>query len=115
MYPIPLEQLSKSWTSSWVRGFKLLRPRTDPLAEVEERRKPGPKLGKRKASGSPSIEEEEESGLQCAVKKLIRQAQLEVDSPAQSAYSTSASAAPSPQTDMRIFSDTSRDRTVFDA
>ncbi|ORY21258.1 hypothetical protein BCR39DRAFT_569954 [Naematelia encephala] len=92
------------------------------LAEVEERRQPGSTLGKRKASPG---EEDDESGLQRAVKKLIRQAQLESDSPSQSTHSGTTptndqSGLPSfsprsGQMDMRIFSDTPRDRPVFDA
>ncbi|WRT64492.1 uncharacterized protein IL334_001424 [Kwoniella shivajii] len=50
------------------------------LAEVEDRRQtPGSLLGKRKSS--EDLEDEESGGLQRAVKKLIRQAQLEADSP----------------------------------
>lgn len=89
------------------------------MVEVEERRRPN-NLGKRKASGSPA---EEESDLQRAVKKLIRQAQLEADSPSQSMEAkTTPTSGPSGWSpakaqgmDMRIFSDTPRDRPVFDA
>jgi len=105
-------------------------------AEVEERRKPGSTLGKRKASSQSPGEEDEESSLQRAVKKLIRQAQLEADSPSQAASTGSGShhtpqqntntslphmPSPTPRTktarelDMRIFSDTPRDRPVFGA
>ena len=97
------------------------------LAEFDERRKPGSSLGKRKASSSPQIDDDE-SGLQRAVKKLIRQAQLEMDSPNHSigsSHNTPSSnsgptqVSPQPKTgrelDMRIFSDTPRDRPVFDA
>ncbi|KAK8847674.1 hypothetical protein IAR55_005533 [Kwoniella newhampshirensis] len=50
------------------------------MLEVEaKRRPPGSSLGKRK-NGSPEPDDEE-SGLQRAVKKLIRQAALEADSP----------------------------------
>ena len=87
---------------------------------MEERRRPS-NLGKRKAGE----DDEESSDLQRAVKKLIRQAQLEADSPNQSMGSnntpTPGNSAPtgwSPAktgVDMRIFSDTPRDRPVFDA
>lgn len=99
-----------SYTSCYTSDF--------PLAEVEERRKPGSSRGKRKASGSPAGDDDEESGLQRAVKKLIRQAQLEADSPVHSVRSGSASSGSTPhqgRMDMRIFSDTPRDRPVFDA
>lgn len=93
---------------------------------MEERRRPS-NLGKRKATGSPVDEGDETSDLQRAVKKLIRQAQLEADSPNQSMSSnntpTPGNSGPqgwSPsktgrEMDMRIFSDTARDRPVFDA
>lgn len=96
-------------------------------AEVEERRRPNSSLGKRKADGSPSVDGDESSELQRAVKKLIRQAALEADSPNQSMGSnntpTPGNSGPSGWSpakngsgvDMRIFSDTPRDRPVFDA
>nr|XP_018265162.1 nuclear protein [Kwoniella dejecticola CBS 10117]OBR87320.1 nuclear protein [Kwoniella dejecticola CBS 10117] len=50
------------------------------LAEVEDRRQtPGSSLGKRKEHDE--LDDDESGGLQRAVKKLIRQAQLEADSP----------------------------------
>nr|XP_019008195.1 nuclear protein [Kwoniella pini CBS 10737]OCF46976.1 nuclear protein [Kwoniella pini CBS 10737] len=50
------------------------------LAEVEDRRQtPGSSLGKRKENDD--LDDSESGGLQRAVKKLIRQAQLEADSP----------------------------------
>ena len=91
------------------------------MAEVEERRKPASStsvLGKRKAE-SPGLDES--SDLQRAVKKLIEKAQLEVESPNQSMGSSNTPPGWSPsgktgnQMDMRIFSDTPRDRPVFDA
>ena len=101
-----------------VASKKRILSLTPVSAEVEERRKPGSTLGKRKASCSPPGEDDEESGLQSAVKKLIRQAQLESDSPNHSsgpASATSASPRTSGNVDMRIFSDTPRDRPVFGA
>ncbi|WVQ69581.1 uncharacterized protein L199_007801 [Kwoniella botswanensis] len=57
------------------------------LAEVEDRRQtPGSSLGKRK--DPDDVDDEESGGLQRAVKKLIRQAQLEADSPNTSMTST---------------------------
>lgn len=82
---------------------------------MEERRRPT-SLGKRKASGSPP--EDEASDLQRAVKKLIQKAQLEADSPSHSLDSAPGSGfspAKAQGVDMRIFSDTPRDRPVFDA
>jgi hypothetical protein len=58
--------------------------RTNIPAEVEERRRPTPTTtnpGKRKAVSPP---DENDDGLQRAVKKLIRQAQLEANSPTNS-------------------------------
>lgn len=86
------------------------------LAEVEERRKPpGSALGKRKSSPDG---DDEESGLQRAVKKLIHQAQLEAVSP-----SASLNSGNTPQdylvtaSPVRDFNDRDRDRErpVFDA
>ncbi|KGB80065.2 nuclear protein [Cryptococcus deuterogattii R265] len=86
------------------------------LAEVEERRKPpGSALGKRKSSPDG---DDEESGLQRAVKKLIHQAQLEAVSP-----SASLNSGNTPQdflltaSPARDFNDRDRDRErpVFDA
>jgi len=84
-------------------------------------------LGKRKAAGSPGDDPDETHELQRAVKKLIRQAQLEADSPSHSVSqqntptpggsgpSAWSPAKPAGGMDMRIFSDTPRDRPVFDA
>lgn len=86
------------------------------LAEVEERRRPpGSALGKRKSSPDG---DDEESGLQRAVKKLIHQAQLEAVSP-----SASLNSGNTPQdflvtaSPVRDFNDRDRDRErpVFDA
>ncbi|KAL1407004.1 hypothetical protein Q8F55_006417 [Vanrija albida] len=56
------------------------------MAEVEDRRRPGGSiLGKRK--GESEAGDDEEHNLQRAVKRLIRQAQLESDSPSNSSAS----------------------------
>ncbi|ORX35880.1 fungal-specific transcription factor domain-domain-containing protein [Kockovaella imperatae] len=85
------------------------------MNEIEDRRKPA--LGKRKLS-TASEQDEEDQTLQRAVKRLLHQAQFDSASPAQSG-SSSTSKSPQPKTgreiDMRIFSDTPRDRPVFDA
>nr|ODN88678.1 nuclear protein [Cryptococcus depauperatus CBS 7841] len=86
------------------------------LAEVEDRRKPpGTALGKRKASLAG---DEEDSGLQSAVKKLIRQAQLEAQSPSTSTGNGSTSQENIPNVSpTRSFNERGRDceRPVFDA
>jgi hypothetical protein len=79
----------------------------DNLAEVEERRRPS-NPGKRKATSPP---DESDDGLKRAVKKLIRQAQLEADSPS----NVSAGHAGTPDEHPGLSRSSSRERPVFDA
>ena len=110
-----------------MRGWRTIRNlvvlKQPPAVEVEERRKPGSNLGKRKHE-NPQLGKgnDENSCLQRAVKKLIVEAQLEADSSPRSQTASSPTSGWSPsgpkssrELDMRIFSDTPRDRPVFDA
>ncbi|WVQ80090.1 hypothetical protein IAT38_002191 [Cryptococcus sp. DSM 104549] len=86
------------------------------MAEVDDRQKPpGSTLGKRKSSPDG---DDEESGLQHAVKKLIRQAQLEAASPSNSMGSASGTTPQDIQpipSSPRGHSDRNGERPVFDA
>jgi len=85
---------------------------TNPSAEVEDRRRP-PNPGKRKATSPP---DESDDGLQRAVKKLIRQAQLEADSPTNISGSGNGSGTPNEHDPMgQLSRSSSRERPVFDA
>lgn len=90
--------------------------RANCLVEVEERRRPQ-SHGKRKAEHSPDGEEE---GLQRAIKKLVRQAQLEADSPTQSIPSVNPTSpeeglSRSNSREQDAQKDKEKDRPVFDA
>lgn len=102
--------MSLSWLSP-----NLIRSLTQ-SAEVEERRRPSnttASSGKRKAS-SPA--DESDDGLQRAVKKLIRQAQLEADSPTNASSSGGGqSGTPGTGEKPSISRSSSKERPVFDA
>lgn len=92
----------------------------DQVAEVEERRRPASSAGTTSTGKRKDREEDETDGLQRAVKKLIRQAQLEMDSPEGSAttipHTPGSSSLPRHHSSSPApFGDPAKDRPVFDA
>jgi len=89
------------------------------MTEVEERRRPGgTSLGKRKATAEGEGLDDEEHNLQRAVKRLIRQAQLESDSPTPNGAASFVSPSSDPtltQSPRDVRADPTPERPVFGA